>query len=236
MAPWALLHIGPRGGLKMRSPVEDWMVAKARHLDPPRGDAARPAAADLRGGRLCDLQPLPAAGASGGGRRSCGLRRLLRPPRPGRRGTGLDVALARPQGAPAVDTDGRRDHGRRRVRLGPRHPVRHPGAVVRQGLRRTVLVRGIDREGSRGALQRPPRRRPVRRRQRGGRRGRAPAKPAADDLRRLEERDRALADGAAALRAEEPARLRTAGGDERDHRDAAYRRGQAAAGTIGASA
>ena len=97
-------------------------------LDPPRGDAARPAAADLRGGRLCDLQPLPAAGASGGGRRSCGLRRLLRPPHPGRRGTGLDVALARPQGAPAVDTDGRRDHGRRRVRLGPRHPVRHPGA------------------------------------------------------------------------------------------------------------
>ena len=90
----------------------------------------------------------------------------------------LDVALARPQGAPAVDSDGRGDHGRRGIRVRSRHAVRHPRARLRQGLRRAVLVRGIDREGGRGALQRPARRRPVRRRQRGGRRGRAPAKPA----------------------------------------------------------
>jgi hypothetical protein len=30
MAPWAMLHIGPRGGIKMRSPVEDWMLSTAR--------------------------------------------------------------------------------------------------------------------------------------------------------------------------------------------------------------
>ena len=41
---------------------------------------------------------------------------------------------------------------------------------------------------------------------------------------------RTLADGAAALRAEEPACLRAAVSDKRDHRDAAYRRSQAAVG------
>lgn len=30
MAPWALIHIGPRGGVRTRSPVEDWMLAKTR--------------------------------------------------------------------------------------------------------------------------------------------------------------------------------------------------------------
>ena len=72
--PWALLHSGPRGGLKMRSPVEDWMTGEGPALDPSRGDAPRPAAADLHGRRLCDLQPLPAAGAPGERRRSRGVR------------------------------------------------------------------------------------------------------------------------------------------------------------------
>ena len=80
MAPWALLHIGPRGAIKVRSPVEDWMLGEGPALDPPRGDAARPAAADLRGGRLCDIQPLPAAGAPGDRRRA---RRRSRATSPG---------------------------------------------------------------------------------------------------------------------------------------------------------
>jgi hypothetical protein len=45
MAPWALLHAGPRGGIKMRSPVEDWMVAKARRSirrEEMRPDSPRP--------------------------------------------------------------------------------------------------------------------------------------------------------------------------------------------------
>src|SRR5262245_51659214 len=40
MAPWALLRIGPRGGIKMRSPVEDWMMAKTRRSI--RREAMRP--------------------------------------------------------------------------------------------------------------------------------------------------------------------------------------------------
>src|SRR5262245_46123486 len=45
MAPWALLHIGPRGGIKMRSPVEDWMIAQARlsvRREETRPDRPRP--------------------------------------------------------------------------------------------------------------------------------------------------------------------------------------------------
>jgi hypothetical protein len=45
IAPWALLHIGPRGGIKMRSPVEDWMMAKTRHSirrEEMRPDQPRP--------------------------------------------------------------------------------------------------------------------------------------------------------------------------------------------------
>ena len=34
--------------IKTRSPVEDWMLREGPALDPPRGDAPRPAAADLR--------------------------------------------------------------------------------------------------------------------------------------------------------------------------------------------
>ena len=52
--------------IKTRSPVEDWMIARSPPLDSPRGDASRPAAADLHRKRLRHLQPLPAAGASGG--------------------------------------------------------------------------------------------------------------------------------------------------------------------------
>ena len=45
MAPWALIHIGPRGGIKTRSPVEDWMMAKTRHSirrEETRPDQRRP--------------------------------------------------------------------------------------------------------------------------------------------------------------------------------------------------
>ena len=45
MSPWALLHSGPRGALKVRSPVEDWMLAKARRSirrEETRPDRARP--------------------------------------------------------------------------------------------------------------------------------------------------------------------------------------------------
>ena len=45
MAPWALLHSGPRGALKVRSPVEDWMLAKARRSirrEEMRPDQPRP--------------------------------------------------------------------------------------------------------------------------------------------------------------------------------------------------
>jgi Family of unknown function (DUF5906) len=40
MAPWALLHVGPRGGIKLRSPVDDWMVAQSRRSI--RREATRP--------------------------------------------------------------------------------------------------------------------------------------------------------------------------------------------------
>ena len=53
MAPWALLHAGPRGAIKTRSPVDDWMSCPGPPLDPPRGNASRSAAADLRRRRLC---------------------------------------------------------------------------------------------------------------------------------------------------------------------------------------
>ena len=45
MAPWALLHSGPRGALKVRSPVEDWMLAKSRRSirrEEMRPDQPRP--------------------------------------------------------------------------------------------------------------------------------------------------------------------------------------------------
>jgi hypothetical protein len=45
MAPWALPLVGPRGGIKMRSPVEDWMSSTARisiRRDEMRPDRPRP--------------------------------------------------------------------------------------------------------------------------------------------------------------------------------------------------
>jgi hypothetical protein len=45
MAPWALIHSGPRGGLKVRSPVEDWTLAKGRRSirrEETRSDRPRP--------------------------------------------------------------------------------------------------------------------------------------------------------------------------------------------------
>ena len=88
MAPWALIHIGPRGGIKVRSPVEDWMLRGRPALDPPGGDAPRPAAPDLRGRRLRHIQPLPAAGAPDGRGRDRGVRGILRASRARRDGTG----------------------------------------------------------------------------------------------------------------------------------------------------
>ena len=49
MAPWALIHVGPRGGIKVRSPVEDWMLAKGRHSirrEEMRPDQPRPTFAE----------------------------------------------------------------------------------------------------------------------------------------------------------------------------------------------
>ena len=80
-----------------------------------------------------------------------------------------------------------------------------------------------------GALQRPAGRRAHRRRQRGGRRGRAPAGAAAAQLRGAEKFDRPVADGAAALRGEGAARLRADVRGEHDDRDQSPRRGEAAA-------
>jgi hypothetical protein len=45
MAPWALPQVGPRGGIKMRSPVEDWMNSTARistRREEMRPDQPRP--------------------------------------------------------------------------------------------------------------------------------------------------------------------------------------------------
>ena len=45
MAPWALIHVGPRGGIKVRSPVEDWMLAEDRRSirrEETRPDQPRP--------------------------------------------------------------------------------------------------------------------------------------------------------------------------------------------------
>ena len=45
MAPWALLHAGPRGAIKTRSPVDDWMSSQARlsvRREEMRPDQPRP--------------------------------------------------------------------------------------------------------------------------------------------------------------------------------------------------
>jgi hypothetical protein len=42
MAPWALIHVGPRGGIKVRSPVEDWMLADAEARRSIRREETRP--------------------------------------------------------------------------------------------------------------------------------------------------------------------------------------------------
>jgi hypothetical protein len=45
MAPWALLDVGPRGGVKTRSPVDDWLIARTRlsiRREEMRPDQPRP--------------------------------------------------------------------------------------------------------------------------------------------------------------------------------------------------
>jgi hypothetical protein len=45
MAPWALMEVGPRGGIKMHSPVDDWLRATARlsiRREEMRPDRSRP--------------------------------------------------------------------------------------------------------------------------------------------------------------------------------------------------
>ena len=74
MAPWALIHIGPRGGIKMRSPVEDWMLAKARRSirrEEMRPDQPRPTFTE-DGYAIFNRYRPPAHPA--GGRRSRGVR------------------------------------------------------------------------------------------------------------------------------------------------------------------
>ena len=208
-------------GIKTRSPVDDWMIAIRRGA---RFDAKRcvPTGRGRRSRRTAmtvfNRYRPPAHPTER--RRSRDVRSLLRAARSGRRGAGMVLALARPQGAPAVGADGRGDHGGGGIRVRPRDAVRYPRAAVRRRLRRAVRVRRADGDVGLGALQRPAGRRAVRRRQRGGRRGRAPAGAAAARLRGAEERHRSVADGAAALRGEGAARLRAAVGDEHDHRDA----------------
>jgi hypothetical protein len=49
MAPWALLAVGPRGGIKMHSPVDDWLRATARlsvRREEMRPDRPRPTFAE----------------------------------------------------------------------------------------------------------------------------------------------------------------------------------------------
>ena len=82
MDPWALRQHRSARRDQIALAGRGLAAREGPALDPPRGDAPRQAAADLRGGRLCGLQPLPAAGASGRRRRSRGVRDLLRPPHP----------------------------------------------------------------------------------------------------------------------------------------------------------
>jgi hypothetical protein len=74
MAPWVLFEAGPRGGIKTRSPVDDWMIAKARlsirreemRPDQPRPTFAedgyavfnryRPPAHPIRGGNIAAFE------------------------------------------------------------------------------------------------------------------------------------------------------------------------------------
>ena len=125
MAPWALIHIGPRGGIKMRSPVEDWMLREDRHSirrEEMRPDQPRPTFTE-DGYAIFNRYRPPAHPASGG--EIATFEDLLRAARARRDGTEMAVALARAQGAPAVGADGRGDHGRRGLRLRPRDAVRH---------------------------------------------------------------------------------------------------------------
>jgi len=69
MAPWALLHIGPRGGVKTRSPVEDWIVSPARisiRREEMRPDQPRPIFTE-DGYQIFNRYRPPAHPATGGG-------------------------------------------------------------------------------------------------------------------------------------------------------------------------
>ena len=78
MAPWALMELGPRGGIKMHSPATDWLRSAAPALGSARGDARRSTAADIHRRRLPHLQSLPPAGAPHRRRRSRAVRELFR--------------------------------------------------------------------------------------------------------------------------------------------------------------
>jgi len=50
MAPWALMEIGPRGGVKMHSPAEDWLRGRSLPSDDTAGIPAGAAESGLRAG------------------------------------------------------------------------------------------------------------------------------------------------------------------------------------------
>ena len=200
-------------------------------LDPPRGNAPRPAAADLHRKRLCHLQPLPAAGASDGRRRPRSHSRpifaRLVPDATER--AWLWHWLAHKTRRPWVPMIAvimvAEKFGSGRGTLfeildllfGADYVVpcafgeltgTSAGARFNARLADalfTVVNEAVDEDGRATSQRR-------------------------HDLRRAEDRDRAVADSAAALRGEGPTRLRPAVGDERDHRDPASRRDQAAGG------
>ena len=163
MAPWALLHAGPRGAIKTRSPVDDWMSCPGPPVGPARGNAPRPAAADLRRRRLCQSSTATGRRRT---RRKAAISSRSRPISP--------VSFPTTRSGPGCGT------GSRTRRAGRGYPM---VAVIMVAEKfgsgrgtlfdildlvfgndscRAVRVRRTDGKSAGGAVQRPARRRPVR--------------------------------------------------------------------------
>ena len=194
MAPWALIHIGPRGGIKVRSPVEDWMLAEDRRSirrEEMRPDQPRPTFVE-DGYTIFNRYQPPAHPADGG-----------------------EIEAFKEFFAHLIPDETERKWMWHWLAHKARRPWVPMVAVIMVaedfGSGRGTLFDilellfgkdyvmpctfgGTDGEVGRGALQRPTGRRADRRRQRGGRRGRASAGAAAARLRGVEECDRSVAD------------------------------------------
>ena len=144
MQPYTIVEEGPRGGLKKTSVVDVWMTHPLRaHIDAVQTRPDKPRPTFTEDGLIVYNRYWPPAHPTSGGEIATFetfFARLV----PDDGGTGMVLALARPQGAPAVGADGRGDHGGGGIRDRPRDAVRHPRAAVRRGLRRAVLVRRAD--------------------------------------------------------------------------------------------